>query len=75
MIDSPTPNTQLQVIAEVAAPTYTLCSVEITEERRDFCKACPQMIHENDVTRCSTLSLDVNLIIASNEIACPEGNW
>jgi glycerol-3-phosphate cytidylyltransferase-like family protein len=74
MINSPTANTQLQVIAEVA-PTYTVCSIDITDERREFCKACPQMTHENDITRCSTLALDVNLIITSTEIACPEGNW
>jgi hypothetical protein len=75
MIDSPTSNTQLQVVAEVTAPTYTLCSTEITDERQSFCKECPQLIFDGGITKCTALSLDVNLIITSNEIACPEGNW
>lgn len=75
MINSPRSNTSLQIIAETTAPTYTTCSSDITSARSEFCRDCVHMINVDSITQCELLLLDINLIITSNEIICPEENW
>lgn len=74
MMDTPTPR-DVPVIAAEAAPEYTYCESQITQMRSTGCRSCSQMIEESGITRCQSLSLDINLIISANEIVCPEGVW
>lgn len=75
MIEDTPPYEDVPAIAEDAAPAYTPCSDEIREQRANLCRACNFMVIEETLTRCSRLSLDINLVISSNEIACPEEIW
>jgi len=75
MIEDTPQYEDVPTIAEDAAPVYTPCSNEIREERANLCRACSFMTDDHTITRCSRLSLDINLVISSNEIACPEEIW
>ena len=75
MIEDTPPYEDMPAIAEDTAPTYTPCSDQMREERANLCKVCSFMTNDQSITRCSRLLLDINLVISSNEIACPEGIW
>lgn len=76
MIDeTPTPNSNIEVIFDSDAIDHTYCGDTTSQKRIKICKKCNKFQITNNRTVCSEQGWDINLMSTSNELKCPLEKW